>query len=156
MDVNRKMLFKLLRYFSLALITILASITIIVTGGCDGGGDGDKDYGYIYGYATVEEVVIEVLESFPVQINVVASGYIGNDGCWRIYNITTTKDNNIFYIDIETRKSADPNIPCTLMVEQFEEVIPLDVYGLEAGVYEVDVNGVPGSFELSQDNILQE
>jgi len=32
----------------------------------------------------------------------------------------------------------------------FQEVISLDVYGLKAGVYNVDVNGIKGTFELGQ------
>jgi inhibitor of cysteine peptidase len=36
----------------------------------------------------------------------------------------------------------------------FEEVIPLKVYGLPAGTYTVEVNGVQGTFGLEIDNIL--
>jgi len=36
----------------------------------------------------------------------------------------------------------------------FEETIPLEVYGLPAGTYTVEVNGVQGTFDLEMDNIL--
>jgi len=36
----------------------------------------------------------------------------------------------------------------------FEEVIPLDVAGLHAGTYIVDVNGMMESFTLDVDNTL--
>jgi len=35
----------------------------------------------------------------------------------------------------------------------FEEIIPLEVYGLPAGTYTVDVNGVQATFDLEVDNI---
>jgi hypothetical protein len=34
----------------------------------------------------------------------------------------------------------------------FQVTIPLDVYGLSAGTYTYDVNGVTGSFTLGSDN----
>ena len=40
------------------------------------------------------------------------------------------------------------------MIAPFEETIPLEVYGLSAGTYTVDVNGVQGSFVLEIDNIF--
>jgi len=36
----------------------------------------------------------------------------------------------------------------------FEETIPLEVYGLPAGTYTVEVNGAQGTFDLEMDNIL--
>jgi hypothetical protein len=42
---------------------------------------------------------------------------------------------------------------CTLELVPFEQTIDLDVYGLPAGVYTVDVNGVTDTFELMVDNV---
>jgi len=39
------------------------------------------------------------------------------------------------------------------MLVPFEEIIPLEVYGLPAGTYTVNVNGVQGTFDLEVDNI---
>jgi len=33
--------------------------------------------------------------------------------------------------------------------------IPLDIYGLSAGIYTVDVNGIVQTFELKTDNKLE-
>lgn len=153
MNNNRKILLKTLRYSSLIFMIIFGLITIIATG--------DDDSPVIMKHITtsdaiVEEIEIIISESFPVEVDVVARGYTGNDGCWEISSVTTTKENNIFYIDIESKKQISPELACTANMPPFEELIPLDVYGLEAGVYEVDVNGVMGSFELYQDNIIQE
>lgn len=101
------------------------------------------------GLAKVEEIDILILESFPVQISVVASGYLPNP-CTEIYRITHKRERNNFFIMIETYYSQEV---CIQIIAPFEEVIPLDVYGLPAGIYTVEVNGVQGTFELEIDNI---
>ena len=102
------------------------------------------------GLATVEEIDILSLESFPVQIFLIASGYLP-DPCTEIYQISQQREGNTFFITIETYRS--PGF-CIQVLAPFEEVIPLYVYGLPAGTYTVKVNGVQGSFDLEMDNIL--
>ncbi len=108
---------------------------------------------FIYGNATVESIEIMVLESFPVQIKVNARGFLP-DGCTRIDEITKEKKENTFLVSIKTVRPAD--LFCTAAIVPFQEVISLDVYGLKAGIYKVDVNGVNGTFELVTDNIIPE
>ncbi|VVB96993.1 Uncharacterised protein [uncultured archaeon] len=107
---------------------------------------------YIYGNATVERIEIMVLESFPVQIKVNARGYLP-DGCTRIDGVVKEKEGNTFLVTIRTVRPADAF--CTQVIVPFQEVISLDVYGLKAGKYNVDVNGIKGTFELRTDNILK-
>ena len=115
---------------------------------------GDNKTGkYIYGNPTVESIEIMVLESFPVQIKVNARGYLP-DGCTRIDEITKEKKDNTFFVNIKRVRPAD--MFCTEAIVPFQEVISLDVYGLKAGIYNVDVNGVNGTFELVTDNIIRE
>jgi inhibitor of cysteine peptidase len=102
------------------------------------------------GFAKVEEIDILTLESFPVQIFVIASGYLPNP-CTEIYQITHKREGNNFFITIETYYSQEV---CIQIIAPFEEVIPLEVYGLPAGTYMVEVNGVQGTFELEIDNVL--
>lgn len=102
------------------------------------------------GLATVEEIDILALESFPVQIFVIASGYLP-DPCTEIYQISQEREGNTFFITIKTYRS--PGF-CIQVLAPFKEVIPLYVYGLPAGTYTVKVNGVQGSFDLEIDNIL--
>jgi len=116
----------------------------------------DKDNNtkkFIYGNATVESIEIMVLESFPVQIKVNARGYLP-DGCTKIDEIVKEKKNNTFLVSIKTVRPADTF--CTQVIVPFQEVISLEVYGLKAGIYTVDVNGVNGTFELETDNIIRE
>lgn len=108
---------------------------------------------YIYGTANVESIQILTLESFPVQVHVIAEGYLP-DGCTEIDKIKNEREGNVFNISIGTKRPKDAI--CTQAIENFTETIPLKVQGLEAGNYTVNVNGVTGSFELAVDNIIQE
>jgi inhibitor of cysteine peptidase len=102
------------------------------------------------GLATVEEIDILTLESFPVQIFVIARGYLPNV-CTEISEISKVREGNTFFITIKTYSS--PGF-CIQMLAPFEKTISLDVYGLPAGTYTVEVNGVQGTFDLEIDNIL--
>jgi PKD repeat protein len=108
---------------------------------------------YLYGIANVESIQVMTLESFPVQVQVVAEGYLPN-GCPKIDEITAEREGNTFNIKISTKSPKDAM--CTQAIVPFSKTIPLDVQGLKAGNYTVNVNGVPGSFELAVDNKLDE
>ena len=102
------------------------------------------------GLASVDEIDILILESFPVQINVIARGYLP-DPCTEISEVLQEKEGDTFFITIKTYRS--PGF-CIQVIAPFEETIPLEVYGLPAGTYTVDVNGVQATFDLEVDNIL--
>jgi inhibitor of cysteine peptidase len=108
------------------------------------------DDSIIKGIADVEEIEIYILESFPVQVNVVARGYL-RDSCTEIEEVITRREENTFLIKITTTRPYDK---CAQVIKPFEEVISLDVFGLEAGAYDVEVNGIKDSFELTVDNII--
>ncbi|HWQ48939.1 MAG TPA: protease inhibitor I42 family protein [Methanosarcina sp.] len=105
---------------------------------------------YIYGTANVENIQIVTLESFPVQIQVIAKGYLP-DGCTEIDEIKNESEGSVFNINISTKRPKDAI--CTQAIKSFTETIPLEVQGLKAGNYAVNVNGVTGSFELPVDNV---
>jgi len=117
--------------------------------------DGQETSGdeYLYGAANVESIQFITLESFPVQVQVVAEGYLP-DGCTEIDEITTEREENTFNIKISTKRPKDAM--CTQAIVPFSETIPLEVQGLKAGNYAVNVNGIMGSFELAVDNTLDE
>ena len=102
------------------------------------------------GLASVDEIDILILESFPVQINVIASGNLP-DPCTEISEVLQERGGDTFFITIKTYRSLDP---CIQIIVPFEVKIPLNVYGLPAGTYTVDVNGVQGTFDLEVDNII--
>jgi len=101
--------------------------------------------------AEVTEIDILILESFPVQVHVVASGYLPNP-CTKIEEIIQSRESNNFFVTIKTKSSL---LPCIQVLTPFEETIALDVYGLPAGTYNVNVNGIEDTFTLEIDNIYQ-
>lgn len=122
------------------------------TGGNDTVGEGHNEE-FIYGTANVENIEIMILESFPVQVHVTATGNLP-DGCTEIDEIQTEKTGNTFKVSISTKRPRDAI--CTQALVPFTETIPLEVRGLEAGTYTVDVNGVTDTFELATDNVIEE
>jgi len=106
---------------------------------------------WIISEAMVESVELVFLESFPLQIHALVRGVLG-DGCTELDQVTTTRQGNTFTIRITTARPADA--VCTQIAALFEENVPLDVYGLPAGTYTVDANGVTATFTLDQDNTL--
>ncbi len=106
----------------------------------------------VSGVAVVDSIQLEILESFPVQVNVIARGQLP-DGCTRIDNITQERQDTTFTVAISTIRAADA--ACAQTAVPFDEIISLEVVDLPAGTYTVDVNGVRGSFTLDVDNSLQ-
>jgi hypothetical protein len=115
---------------------------------------GPSDDGVIESLAPVGRIDILILESFPVQVHIVARGSFPNGVCIEIGRVSQERDGNTFQVTITAIRT--PGVICTDEVVPFEEVIALDVYGLPAGIYVVDVNGVSDTFELAVDNVPQE
>ncbi len=103
----------------------------------------------ISGRAMVKDIEIIMLESFPVQVQVVISGNLP-DGCTRIDQIEQARLGNTFQVTVTTRRPADAM--CTQALVPFQERVPLDVKGLPAGTYTIDVNGVTDTFTLTSNN----
>ena len=99
--------------------------------------------------ANVDSIEILILESFPVQVNVRARGDLP-DGCTTIDSVDTAQNGTSFTITITTLRQTGEL--CTEALVPFEETISLDVLGLSAGTYAVNVNGINGSFTLQVDN----
>jgi inhibitor of cysteine peptidase len=107
----------------------------------------------VSGQAMVEEIQILMLESFPVQVVAVVSGYLP-DGCTRLTSAEVEQEDDTFVVTLSTVRPADAM--CTMALVPFEESITLPVHGLEAGDYTVVANGVSATFTLDVDNILDE
>lgn len=104
------------------------------------------------GKAAVQTVDLLLLESFPVQVNAVARGSLP-DGCTKIDQVTQRREGNSFTVTITTARPADKM--CTQVVTPFEQSVSLEVVGLPAGTYTVDINGTTGTFALDADNVLK-
>lgn len=103
----------------------------------------------------IEDVQILILESFPVQVRAVVSGNLP-DGCTEIRAVRVSRgtDPQTFNVEFETER--DPNAMCTQALVPFEESVALEVEGLEAGTYTVDVHGETATFTLDVDNVAPE
>jgi inhibitor of cysteine peptidase len=115
-----------------------------------GTGPGDGETGQ---NAYVDEIDVLILESFPVQVNVVVRGMLP-DGCTYLDEFDVVQDGNTFNITVWTIR--DPDAICTMALVPFEETVSLDVEGLPAGEYTVVVQDQTETFTLDIDNVPQE
>jgi inhibitor of cysteine peptidase len=106
----------------------------------------------IVGEAVVGNIDIAILESFPVQVMVTAEGDLP-DGCTTISHAEQSIDGNTITVKLYTARPAE--MLCTMALVPYIHNISLDVVGLTAGDYTVDVNGATGAFNLAVDNIRQ-
>lgn len=107
--------------------------------------------GMVTGVAEVEGIDILIMESFPVQVAVMAYGTL-RDACTEIDGVRQRLDEDTDTFAVEIKTVRDPDEICAQVLTPFEERITLDVYGLPAGTYTVDVNGVTDTFTLDVDN----
>lgn len=98
--------------------------------------------------APVDSIVINSLESFPVQKTLRVTGNLP-DGCTYLNDPQVIRSGNAFYVNLTTRREGET---CTQALVPYERNIALDVVGLPAGVYTVSINGKTTQFELEQDN----
>ncbi len=95
--------------------------------------------------AAVDSIEVRILESDPVQVEVVARGNLA-DGCTELDEPMVMRDGTQFGVMLTTQRPADAI--CTQALVPFEQVIALDVTDVEPGDYTVDVNGVIETFTL--------
>jgi len=144
---------------TLSWLTVGLLLLSVVVAGCGGPADASEkplpDKSDPSDLARVDEIQLQIMESFPVQVAVIASGNL-SDGCTEIDEINQTFDDetNTFSVKITTDRPADAM--CTQALVPFEERISLEVQGLPAGTYTVDVNGVTDTFTLDVDNVIPE
>ncbi len=100
--------------------------------------------------ATIEEMSVNIMESFPVQVSVSLVGYLP-DGCVEIEDIKSSREEQTFTIDIITRRPTG-DVACTMAIVPFEESVSLDVAGLPAGEYTVQAGDLTRTFTLETDN----
>lgn len=96
--------------------------------------------------ATVESVDVQILESMPVQVQIVVRGQLPDAGCTTIGSVEQAREGNVIRVTLVT--TTDPLALCAQALTPFEHVVSLDVNDLPAGTYVVDVHGVEASFEL--------
>ncbi len=134
-------------------LAIVAIIIFLVTKKKNA--DMDADENIVIGQAVVEKIDIAMMESFPIQVSVLATGYL-SDGCTTVGDVKQRYDEGTFNVTIESKKPLDAE-NCIQTIVPFEKTISLSgVVGLPRGTYTVDVNGITGKFTLEIDNFISE
>lgn len=95
--------------------------------------------------AAVESVDILIAESYPVQVRVIARGYLP-DGCTEISHSTQSVMGDVISVRLFTKRPAE--LMCTQALVPYEHTILLDLSALSDGRYVVDVNGVRANLDL--------
>jgi hypothetical protein len=113
--------------------------------------------GYQVGSVNLDKVEVIKTTSFPVGIYLKAISANVN-GCpmmdsVRIYHKLVDFS---FYVNISVpsyvNDNTNPQYACTANRKPLNQTVVLPVYGLKAGTYSYDVNGVKGSFTIDVDN----
>lgn len=104
------------------------------------------------GTLRVTEIKTKLLDSFPLQVEVTARGELP-DACTTVGNVIKTQKGDTFFITITASREADKI--CAQILASFEKKIILDVAGLTAGVYTVNVNGAITTFTLTASDVFQ-
>jgi hypothetical protein len=103
--------------------------------------------------APVDQVEVVKTASSPVQVLLRVSGTF-TSGCGSPGRVSQRRVASRFEIVLADAFWAYDVALCTANMVPYVKTIPLDVYGLAAGTYTYDVNGISGSFELFADNVL--
>lgn len=103
--------------------------------------------------APVDQVEVVKTASSPVQVLLRVSGTF-TSGCGSPGRVSQRRVASRFEIVLADAFWAYDVALCTANMVPYVKTIPLDVYGLAAGTYAYDVNGISGSFELFADNVL--
>jgi inhibitor of cysteine peptidase len=97
----------------------------------------------------VKAIEVFLLESFPVQANVLVTVALPNS-CKVVDGVTEERNDNTFKLELHISEQTKAN--CLPQSQSFEQIIPLDLANLTAGIYTVEVNGQSQEFELTMDN----
>lgn len=100
-------------------------------------------------YADTVQVLI--MESFPVRVSLSVSGNLSVPCVELLPAAVSRKDNTFTVVLAET--VLGPAESCIAVLEPFSTTVSLDVLGLAAGTYTVNVNGVEAEFTLAMDNV---
>ena len=101
------------------------------------------------GMAKVNQVEVVTAPGNPPKYAAVASGILP-DGCTKLGRSNQRVATTTIKVTLPVQSAQST---CSqLATVPFEETIPLNVTGLSAGSYSVDVNGVVASFILTEDH----
>lgn len=101
------------------------------------------------GEAVLEQLTVQTLESYPVQVQAVIRGQLP-DSCSYIADASQLREGNTFRLRLTTARYA--NRRCAPTLTPFTQSVLLDTYGLPAGTYNVRINQISTAFILAASN----
>jgi hypothetical protein len=117
---------------------------------------GLKDLGRstVYNVGAIETVEVRKSGTLPVSVYLQVKGTASAcdfNGPARLHQ---RQQGTRFDVNISASHISPPSAMqvCTADIRPFKLTVPLEVYGLAAGTYTYNVNGVTGSFSLEADN----
>lgn len=99
---------------------------------------------------SVDSFIINIMESFPVQVSVTVSGN-KSVPCVELQSPAIGRQDDQFIV-VLAETTLGPAESCIAIIDPFETTFSLDVEGLSAGTYSVNINGVSNEFSLDVDN----
>ena len=99
----------------------------------------------------VGSVEVLLLESFPVQVAITVAGN-KSVPCVELQPVAVFREGDLFTV-VVAETSLGPAETCIAVLDPFELSVALDVLGLSAGTYRVNVNGAEAQFSLDADNV---
>lgn len=106
----------------------------------------------------IHQVDVFQTHTLPVQVFLEIRGEFPS-GCGKIGHVVQNLDDatvrvNVYFENDEWLRNPSL-VPCTLAMRPFKKIIPVNAYGLPAGVYQYKLNNeFTGSFTLAADNRL--
>jgi hypothetical protein len=102
----------------------------------------------------------------PVNIELISKGtapvnyFLSIDGwispCSEFGRSVQTQDESTIYVNLYYESDMEPGTVCVAQVSEYNHIIPLDTYSLEAGEYSIVFNGSSAaSFTLESKNVLE-
>jgi inhibitor of cysteine peptidase len=114
-------------------------VLVLLLSACGAATGGTQD-----GLLQVDNVEVQVAESFPPQVSVRVQGTLGN-GCYSLGEIRQQRNGNTIEVTITTKHSGSE--VCTMIAQIVDEKITLEG-DFQSGEYIVRVNGVERTFRI--------
>jgi hypothetical protein len=107
--------------------------------------------GNIHSNAFVDTLQIEILETFPVQVNALLQGNLATP-CSKLNPAVTNLVDNTFVIELSATQPSEN--ACIQVLSPFNLTVPLQVEGLPKGEYVVQSQTKEARFMLEADNFI--
>ncbi len=128
---------------------VFAFVSALALAACDQGKSAQsaREVKVVRGQATVEAVKVVIDPADPAKAEVVARGYLA-DGCTRKDRVEVNPGPGNLLVSATITTLRPAGRLCVQVTQPFEERIALDLAGLPAGTYVVEVNGLSHSFRI--------